>query len=66
MLCLCSKYPTLGADKIVLEIHHEGVFKKGGLDNLEYIGGGYSSIYLADVDQLSYFEVKGHAEDIGF
>ncbi|KAJ8453174.1 hypothetical protein Cgig2_008058 [Carnegiea gigantea] len=61
----CKDAPVGGHDDVTLEINYGGVFEKGE-SGLEYKGGGTRTLWLVDADLLSYFEVKGLAEDVGF
>ncbi|KAJ8422246.1 hypothetical protein Cgig2_023105 [Carnegiea gigantea] len=61
----CKDAPVEGLDDVTLEINYGGVFKKGE-SGLEYKGGGSKTLWPVDADSLSYFEVKGLVEDIGF
>ncbi|KAJ8450695.1 hypothetical protein Cgig2_021167 [Carnegiea gigantea] len=57
--------PVGGPDDVTLEINYGGVFEKGE-SSLEYKGGENRTVWPVDADMLSYFEVKGLAEDVGF
>jgi len=54
-----------GPDDVTLEIDYGGVFEKGK-SGLEYKGVESRTVWLVDADLLSYFEVKGLVEDVGF
>ncbi|KAJ8422679.1 hypothetical protein Cgig2_025368 [Carnegiea gigantea] len=58
----CKDAPVGGPDDVTLEINYGGVFEKGE-SGLEYKGGGSRTLWPVDADLLSYFEVKGLAED---
>ncbi|KAJ8424568.1 hypothetical protein Cgig2_020717 [Carnegiea gigantea] len=50
---------------VTLEINYRGVSEKGK-SVLEYKGGESRTVWPVDADLLSYFEVKGLAEDVDF
>ncbi|KAJ8444870.1 hypothetical protein Cgig2_029801 [Carnegiea gigantea] len=62
---LTSDAPVEGPDDVTLETNYGGVFEKAE-SGLEYKGGGSRTLCPIDADLLSYFEVKGLAEDVGF
>ncbi|KAJ8453186.1 hypothetical protein Cgig2_008070 [Carnegiea gigantea] len=62
---LSLNIPMGGPDDVTMEINYGGVFEKGK-SGLEYKGCESRTVWPVDADLLSYFKVKGLAEDVGF